>query len=428
MSQQTHQGAYFVVKAKLGDELRRMDFPLGVSFGELATQIKKLFGLASDPILKYQDEDNDWISLSSDEELKCAVKSQAMLSGGDGDNRPIVLKIALFSSAPSMMMDICPPTTAVPLVSQVTPMMMSSAPPSAPLYPMAVVATSAPSAPAAPTQFPWSSSSSSSSSFVDHPKRDKALAKEEWRRRKEEWKMEKELFKAKQKEFIEQNKSLKTKWNKHWDKHANKHLQHHGGHGHHFHDDNANDTVEVGGGKLVARFVKDKNTIDGTRILPGSPFVKTWRFRNEGQLPWPEGCRLTFISTQGDRMGAPDYVDVKSIVPGEEIDVSVNLVAPTKPGRYVGYWRMADANGKKYGQRVRCLVDVLGESSGSSSSDNDGSPVNPSFGQLLAQLDNLGFTDKKTNIRLLKKFGGDVDKVVLKLLKKQQKTEKHKKN
>lgn len=42
----------------------------------------------------------------------------------------------------------------------------------------------------------------------------------------------------------------------------------------------------------------------------------------------------------------------KVLQPGEEMDISVPLVAPNAPGRYTAYFRLAGPEGKKFGQRV----------------------------------------------------------------------------
>jgi hypothetical protein len=39
-------------------------------------------------------------------------------------------------------------------------------------------------------------------------------------------------------------------------------------------------------------------------------------------------------------MGGPDFVNVPNVQPGENVDVTVNLVAPARENRYRGYWRL----------------------------------------------------------------------------------------
>jgi len=42
----------------------------------------------------------------------------------------------------------------------------------------------------------------------------------------------------------------------------------------------------------------------------------------------------------------------------KEIDVAVDFVAPTRPGRYISYWRLASPSGQKFGQRVWVHIQV----------------------------------------------------------------------
>jgi len=43
----------------------------------------------------------------------------------------------------------------------------------------------------------------------------------------------------------------------------------------------------------------------------------------------------------------------------KEIDVAVDFVAPTRPGRYISYWRLASPSGQKFGQRVWVHIQVV---------------------------------------------------------------------
>jgi len=105
----------------------------------------------------------------------------------------------------------------------------------------------------------------------------------------------------------------------------------------------------------------------------------------------------------------------KCVMPGEEIDISVNMTSPAEVGSYTGYWRLADPSGRKFGPRVRVLIKVVDSSS--SSSDEGGS----SWGEMLSQLESMGFTNKGLNVKLLVKSHGNIDKVIRKLLKREEK-------
>jgi hypothetical protein len=87
----------------------------------------------------------------------------------------------------------------------------------------------------------------------------------------------------------------------------------------------------------VAQFISDITIPDGTIIAPGGAFTKTWRIKNIGSCAW-NGFSLIFDS--GESMGGPATSAVATLNPGLEIDLSVNLTAPTTPGTYRGYWRI----------------------------------------------------------------------------------------
>jgi len=167
-------------------------------------------------------------------------------------------------------------------------------------------------------------------------------------------------------------------------------------------------------GKMAARFVKHVNYDDDCSLEPNTKFMKTWQFRNDGKVPWPENCSLLFVGKKrGDQMGGPDSLQAnhQKVMPGETIDVSVPLQAPSQPGKYIGYWRLSEPSGKKFGQRVRVQIQVAGTISGEQ----------VKWSTLLNELDAMGFTDKGVNVKLLNQFNGDLDTVVLQLVKSQQK-------
>ena len=49
-------------------------------------------------------------------------------------------------------------------------------------------------------------------------------------------------------------------------------------------------------------------------------------------------------------MSAPNYVDMpKAVKPGETIDLSVDMIAPTAPGKYTAYFMLVNQNGVRFG-------------------------------------------------------------------------------
>ena len=99
----------------------------------------------------------------------------------------------------------------------------------------------------------------------------------------------------------------------------------------------------------VAKFVKDVTVPDNTKLKPEESFVKTWRLRNAGSCTWTAGYALIF---EGDNiLNAPASVQLTtgSVVPGQEIDVSVNLQAPSIGGIYRQYFKLIDEKGNHFG-------------------------------------------------------------------------------
>jgi len=110
-------------------------------------------------------------------------------------------------------------------------------------------------------------------------------------------------------------------------------------------------------GRSAARFVEDITIHDNTEILPGTAFTKIWKMRNAGQVPWPPGSQVVRIG--GDEMGENRYNPVPQALPGQEVNVSVDLVAPAHVGRYVSYWKIAEPSGRKFGQRIWVALRVV---------------------------------------------------------------------
>lgn len=105
----------------------------------------------------------------------------------------------------------------------------------------------------------------------------------------------------------------------------------------------------------------DDNTMRNPPVLQaGQAFQKGWRIRNSGTCTWNSGFSLGFV--QGNRPGAdmsgkPTAVQ-GTVAPGQTYDMYVNLVAPTAPAVYQGFWQMRDAQGVAFGERVYVGITV----------------------------------------------------------------------
>ncbi|MFL7837502.1 MAG: NBR1-Ig-like domain-containing protein [Candidatus Promineifilaceae bacterium] len=95
-------------------------------------------------------------------------------------------------------------------------------------------------------------------------------------------------------------------------------------------------------------FVSDLNIPDDTNFAPGEPFTKSWQLRNNGTCTWTTAYSILFVG--GDQMSVDENIPLEQTVePGEELEVSIDMVAPEETGTYRGNWQVADANGEPFG-------------------------------------------------------------------------------
>lgn len=84
----------------------------------------------------------------------------------------------------------------------------------------------------------------------------------------------------------------------------------------------------------------------GTLMQPGQRFVKTWRIRNAGTVPW-RGRRL---ERQGPLNGpglivSTRYLPIPDTEPGDIAKISAELKAPSYDCTSIAYFKMVDADG-----------------------------------------------------------------------------------
>eukprot|EP01089_Gocevia_fonbrunei_P009574 TRINITY_DN2191_c0_g1_i1.p1 TRINITY_DN2191_c0_g1~~TRINITY_DN2191_c0_g1_i1.p1 ORF type:complete len:570 (-),score=125.11 TRINITY_DN2191_c0_g1_i1:1-1710(-) len=176
----------------------------------------------------------------------------------------------------------------------------------------------------------------------------------------------------------------------------------------------------------MSRFVSDVTVEDGSVFTPKSNFIKIWKIRNNGESAWPENTRLIYVS--GDVLSSVEAVVVPSVQPNEEVDISVDMVAPERPGRYVSNFRLVSPDGRRFGHRVWTDITVVDERNDESTvpdvvaikdevviQKND--DVDKRFKNQLDQLAAMGFCDVNLNIQLLKKHSGDILATVHSLLR-----------
>jgi hypothetical protein len=104
-------------------------------------------------------------------------------------------------------------------------------------------------------------------------------------------------------------------------------------------------------------FVEDLTIPDNTEIVGGNQFEKTWRVRNTGTCPWGDGYELAFV--ESEQMGGPDSIPIPPCEPEAEIDISATLVAPEKPGKYRGDWKLRGPDGELFGAKLYVQIVAL---------------------------------------------------------------------
>lgn len=97
-----------------------------------------------------------------------------------------------------------------------------------------------------------------------------------------------------------------------------------------------------------AQFVADVTVPDGTSFAPGTVFKKTWRLKNIGTCTWTTSYALVFDS--GEKFGAPTAVNFPiNVAPGQTVDLSLDMTAPSSAGHYYSYWKLRNASGVIFG-------------------------------------------------------------------------------
>jgi len=110
------------------------------------------------------------------------------------------------------------------------------------------------------------------------------------------------------------------------------------------------------------RYVQDATLADRCPVAGGAVLVKRWLVANDGAAAWPVGAKLIF--QRGDRElldGPAEEFAVALAEPGQQVEVAAVLRAPTVPGRYQAFFRLADADRKTFGARLWVDVFVLPE-------------------------------------------------------------------
>lgn len=87
---------------------------------------------------------------------------------------------------------------------------------------------------------------------------------------------------------------------------------------------------------------------DDTTFSAGERFTKTWRLVNEGSCSWTRDYAVVWFS--GEDLGVVRSQSfLSSVLPGQSVDISIEMLAPSQPGVYQSNWKLRNPQGKFFG-------------------------------------------------------------------------------
>jgi hypothetical protein len=109
-----------------------------------------------------------------------------------------------------------------------------------------------------------------------------------------------------------------------------------------------------------SQFITDVTFPDGSEVVAKSEFVKTWRVKNLGPCTWNKNYHLIFgwggVGTNWNTN--PPVVFPGTVLPGESLELTVDLDAPSAPGSYSAAFRLQNDKGYNFGDSLTVVVTV----------------------------------------------------------------------
>ncbi len=118
----------------------------------------------------------------------------------------------------------------------------------------------------------------------------------------------------------------------------------------------------VDGMKFVADVTYgDNNMKSPPFVKSGETFVKTWRVQNTGSCTWTPNYRMVYAygNVAAAQMSGLPIAIPTNVTPGQTIDLSVPLTAPSDPSIYQGFWQVQNEKGVLFGQAVWVAITTV---------------------------------------------------------------------
>lgn len=87
---------------------------------------------------------------------------------------------------------------------------------------------------------------------------------------------------------------------------------------------------------------------DDTTVEPGERFTKIWRLVNQGSCSWSRDYKAVWFF--GTKFGDSLSVSIgDQVLPGQSVDIAVDMEAPETPGTYRSNWMLQNPSGANFG-------------------------------------------------------------------------------
>ncbi len=120
--------------------------------------------------------------------------------------------------------------------------------------------------------------------------------------------------------------------------------------------------VSSTGGCDNSVYISDVTIPDKTVVTPGQALTKTWKVQNSGTCAWTTAYKITYVA--GNAMGGTATAITQAVSPGQSVDISVAMVAPTAGGESAGTWRLTNDKAQPFGTALTIVVTVSGGTTG----------------------------------------------------------------
>lgn len=164
------------------------------------------------------------------------------------------------------------------------------------------------------------------------------------------------------------------------------------------------------------RFVEHVSFPECIQMSPDTTFTKTWKLQNTGKEQWPEGVMFAYCEGPTPNLINLQFISrVPRAMPGEVVEVSVQLTSPVLPGYYNGSFRLATRSGVCFGQSFGFEFETVAQAPSPVPAP---APQIPSkWSEAIEQLEAMGFQGRRDElVKLLERHRGNLQNVVLQLI------------